>query len=104
MMNRIRAGSGDKAMTTSNNDRLFSIDTGMLVGGAVHFVLFLLLVLMLTGCGGGAQTTENPVTGGVSPSSYSGPPPATSDVQAFRINVWENLKADNRCGAWMPGT
>ncbi len=86
-------------MTTSNNDRLFSIDTGMLVGGAVHFVLFLLLVVMLTGCGGGAQTTENPVTGGVSPSSYSGPPPATSDVQAFRINVWENLKADNRCGA-----
>lgn len=30
--------------------------------------------------------------------SYTGPAPATSDVQAFMVNVWENLRAGNRCG------
>ena len=36
-------------------------------------------------------------TGGSAPT-YSGPPPATADVQSFKINVWDNLKATNRCG------
>jgi hypothetical protein len=52
----------------------------------------------LAGCSGGAGTEENPDTNGGSPVSYSGPPPATADVQAFKINVWDNLKATNRCG------
>jgi hypothetical protein len=54
--------------------------------------------LLLGGCGGGAKTVENPVTSGATPAAYSGPPPATADVQAFKINVWDNLKASNRCG------
>jgi len=54
--------------------------------------------LLLGGCGGGAKTVENPVTSGGTPAAYSGPPPATADVQAFKINVWDNLKATNRCG------
>jgi hypothetical protein len=54
--------------------------------------------LLLAGCGGGAKTVENPVTSGGTPAAYSGPPPATADVQAFKINVWDNLKASNRCG------
>ena len=37
--------------------------------------------LGISGCGGGAGTTENPVTGVTPPSTYSGPPPATEDVQ-----------------------
>ena len=52
----------------------------------------------LSACGGGAETVENPVTSGGAAPSYSGPPPATADVQAFKINVWDNLKASNRCG------
>jgi len=56
------------------------------------------LALLLAGCGGGAKTVENPVTSGGPPPSYSGPPPATADVQAFKINLWDNLKATNRCG------
>ena len=54
--------------------------------------------LALSACGGGAETVENPVTSGGSAPTYSGPAPATADVQAFKINVWDNLKAGNRCG------
>ena len=54
--------------------------------------------LALGACGGGAKTVENPVTSGGAAPTYSGPAPATADVQAFKINVWDNLKAANRCG------
>ncbi len=56
------------------------------------------LLALLAGCGGGAETVENPVTSGGEPPTYSGPPPATADVQSFKVNVWDNLKASNRCG------
>ena len=55
------------------------------------------LLALLAGCGGGAKTVENPVTSGGAAPSYSGPAPATADVQAFKLNVWDNLKASNRC-------
>jgi len=54
--------------------------------------------VLLSACGGGAKTVENPVTSGGAAPTYNGPPPATADVQAFKINLWENLKATNRCG------
>ncbi len=56
------------------------------------------LCTLLTACGGGAKTVENPATSGGAPPTYNGPAPATADVQAFKINVWDNLKATNRCG------
>ncbi|MEL7449369.1 MAG: LamG domain-containing protein, partial [Pseudomonadota bacterium] len=55
-------------------------------------------LFILGGCGGGAETTENPITAAPDVVAYSGPPPATDDVQSFRINIWDNLKAVNRCG------
>jgi len=61
-------------------------------------LIVLLLGLSLTACGGGASTEANPVTAPPNAPTYSGPPPATADVQAFRINLWENIKATNRCG------
>jgi cytochrome c553 len=61
-------------------------------------LLVLLLALSLTGCGGGAATESNPVPPPVNGPTYNGPPPATADVQAFRIALWENIKATNRCG------
>ncbi|MDP9198247.1 MAG: LamG domain-containing protein [Pseudomonadota bacterium] len=57
-----------------------------------------LCALAIAGCGGGASTTENPVTQPPSPAGYQGPPPASQDVQAFKLNVWDNLQASNRCG------
>jgi mono/diheme cytochrome c family protein len=57
-------------------------------------------VAILAGCsGGGAPTTENPVTQVPTVPDYIGPASANADVQAFRINLWENIKANNRCGA-----
>lgn len=65
----------------------------------ISLVVPLVILFGLSGCGGGASTTENPVTTTVAPSSYNGPAPATADVQAFKLNVWDNLNATNRCGA-----
>ena len=30
--------------------------------------------------------------------AYTGPPPANADVQAFKINLWNNIRPTNRCG------
>ncbi len=56
------------------------------------------VTLLVAGCGGGADTVANPDVSGGTPPAYSGPPPATADVQAFKINLWDNVKASNRCG------
>jgi hypothetical protein len=58
-----------------------------------------LAVVALAGCGGGASTEANPVTTGpTAGANYAGPAPATADIQAFRINFWENVRGANRCG------
>ena len=60
----------------------------------------LFMMIGLAGCGGGAETAQNPLTAApTQPSTYNGPAPATADIQAFKINVWDNVKADNRCGS-----
>ena len=62
-------------------------------------LLAALAALALTACSGSGPATEaNPVTTPPNQPTYSGPPPATADVQAFRINLWDNIKATNRCG------
>ncbi len=61
----------------------------------------LILLFMLSACGGGAQTSENPQTtntSSVNASSYTGPVAVTTDIRAFQINLWEPLRAANRCG------
>jgi hypothetical protein len=59
--------------------------------------------LVLTACSGGAPTTANAVAGGTSGATgvpaYTGPAPATADVQAFEVNFWNNVRGQNRCGA-----
>jgi concanavalin A-like lectin/glucanase superfamily protein len=55
----------------------------------------------LSACGGGGvATTANPnASGGTSTvDAYTGPAPATADVQAFDVNFWSNVRAQNRCG------
>jgi hypothetical protein len=67
-------------------------------------IISLALAALLTACSGGGAETEtlpdinNPGTGGGGTPTYSGPAPTTDDVQQFKLNVWDNLSADNRCG------
>jgi hypothetical protein len=61
----------------------------------------LIASVMLAGCssGGGASVEEIPGSGSSGGSSYNGPPPATADVQSFKINVYDNVRTNNRCGS-----
>ncbi|HEU4779749.1 MAG TPA: LamG domain-containing protein [Steroidobacteraceae bacterium] len=57
-------------------------------------------VAILAGCSsGGAPTVVNPITVAPPVADYTGPASANADVQAFRINLWENIKGNNRCGS-----
>lgn len=60
--------------------------------------------LLLTACGGGSgaktEVNNNPNAGASGGGFvYTGPAPQTEDVQSFKINVWDNLIAEDRCGA-----
>lgn len=61
--------------------------------------LFGLIALSLTACGGGAKTEANPDLNRGPTSTYTGPAPATADIQAFRVNLWDPLRGNNRCGS-----
>ncbi len=63
-------------------------------------LLALLASLALGACGGaGTPTTANEVvSSSSSASAYTGPAPASADVQAFAVNFWANVRAQNRCG------
>src|SRR5262249_16640150 len=56
------------------------------------------LLVGACGSGSGAATVTNPVTTPPTVSNYNGPAPQTADVQRFKVNVWDNLVANNRCG------
>ena len=67
---------------------------------SLRWISAAIAVAVLAGCSsGGAPTTENPVTQAAPVQDYVGPAASNADVQAFRINLWENIKANNRCGA-----
>ena len=56
--------------------------------------------LALAACGGsGAPTTTNEaVVASSTAAAYTGPAPATADVQAFAVSFWANVRVQNRCG------
>ncbi len=64
----------------------------------IAFSITAAIVLGLQGCQDGVSTESQPQTS-VTASTYSGPAARTSDIQNFRISLWEPLRAENRCGA-----
>jgi hypothetical protein len=57
------------------------------------------LAVVLSACSGGAATTMNGnAATGVTASTYAGPAPGSADVQAFKVNLWQNIDGANRCG------
>jgi hypothetical protein len=64
-------------------------------------LLALAAAFALSACGGGgAPTTASAATAPTSSTTdaYTGPAPATADVQAFEVNFWNNVRVQNRCG------
>jgi len=61
----------------------------------------LLAVIGLAACGGGAATTENPVTQAPPPGNapYTGPVASDADVLRFQQEFWSNAKTTDRCGS-----
>jgi cytochrome c553 len=57
-----------------------------------------LAVLLLAACSGGAPTTQNPQIVSASASVYAGPAPESADVEAFKVNLWQNINMSSRCG------
>src|SRR5262249_43229843 len=61
----------------------------------------LLPLAILAACsGGGAATTINQPTSNSTSSAnaYTGPAAQNADIQAFKVNLWENVRQPNRCG------
>lgn len=56
-------------------------------------------LLSACGAGSGASVTEIAPSSTPTVNNYTGPAPATEDVQNFRLAVWDNLVPNNRCGA-----
>jgi hypothetical protein len=55
---------------------------------------------LLLACGGSDTVVEEtplPPVAQLPPVNYTGPPPATDDVQNFKLNVWDNLAVANKC-------
>ena len=70
-------------------------------GWAQRFARLLIPAIALSGlqaCQDGVSNDSRQETT-VTSSTYNGPAARTSDIQGFRVSVWEPLRAQNRCGA-----
>ena len=87
-------------MKTANRIATCSpLATSMRVLRAAAFGVFASTVL--AACGGGAATTENPLTQATPPGDapYTGPVARDSDVLKFQQEFWSNAKTSDRCGS-----
>ncbi len=60
-----------------------------------------LMCAVLTACGGGAETVENPLPptgGGAGGPVYSGPTARDADVQKFQNTFWTDVREQGTCG------
>ena len=58
-------------------------------------LLLATIATAIAGCGGGAGTEALPQANpGTQQTVYNGPPPATTDTQAFMVSLWANLQTD----------
>jgi hypothetical protein len=87
-------------MTTANRTAAHStLATNLRVLRSV--AIGVLAGTVLAACGGGAATTENPLTQAPPPGSapYTGPVARDADVLKFQQEFWSNAKTADRCGS-----
>jgi hypothetical protein len=59
----------------------------------------LLTTVVACTAGGPATSVNQPTTGSSSSTNeYTGPAASNADVQSFKVNLWENIRVQNRCG------
>jgi len=91
----MRSHINEAVMTTS----IFKIQP--LRSTALLFSFLVAFLLSACGSDSGAlnQARPNDDNGNTANSNYSGAAPATTDVQNFKLNVWDNLVAQDKCGS-----
>src|SRR5882757_3563823 len=78
-------------------NRFQSISTGMRMLRQAAALALLTTVVACT-AGGPTTTSAQATTPGTTASSYTGPAAANADVQAFKVNLWENIRTSDKCG------
>jgi hypothetical protein len=59
----------------------------------------LITTVVACSAGGPATQVNQPTTGSSSSANqYTGPAASNADVQSFKVNLWENLRLQSRCG------
>jgi len=56
-------------------------------------------VFTLSGCGGGDVKPNPPKTQNPQSTEYTGPAPATEDIQKYKTYLWDNISTDDKCGS-----
>ena len=80
-------------MNTTTMQRPIGLRAAALIGA--------LALTLAAGCGGGsgAATEQNPAPPQTPNTGYTGPAPASPDVQAFKVNLYDNIRTNDRCGS-----
>jgi hypothetical protein len=67
---------------------------------ALQYGAAALMLAALAACSssGGAPTTVNQNQTTSNTQAYAGPPAQNADIQAFQVNLWQNIIPSNRCG------
>ena len=80
---------------------IHSHKTTALTGKLATLAAFVLLQACSGGSGGGGSDRAAPTSTSTSSSAfvYSGPPPASQEIQDFKIAFYDNLVTQDRCGA-----
>jgi Concanavalin A-like lectin/glucanases superfamily len=65
---------------------------------ASALALVTLVAACSSGSNGPATVVQQQTSNSSTANSYTGPPASTADVTAFQINLWQNIRVQNRCG------
>jgi hypothetical protein len=57
------------------------------------------ILLLVNACGDSTVEEQPPLTPDNSNAEYTGPAPATEDIQKFKTALWDNISATDRCGS-----
>jgi len=66
---------------------------------SIKTCLLISLLITISACGDSSVEDKPPLVQDNANSEYTGPPPATEDIQKFKTSLWDNMSATDRCGS-----